>query len=78
MIGRAAETFLHIHFFETQYQRGAIDMSAAIIKAELASAAGFRDKTHDGDATYFEDVLRASAPASLSVMKIPRILFVHN
>jgi len=39
---------------------------------------GFRDKTHDGDATYFEDILRQKKGKALKVAKISRVLFVHN
>ncbi len=65
-------------YFETQYKRGSIDVSAAIVEASLAARAGFRDKTHDGDATYFEDVLKAKGQPGLSITKIRRVLFVHN
>lgn len=65
-------------FFQTQYQRFSIDIGAAIVKRDLAEKAGFRDKTHDGDASYFEDVAKAKGEAGISVCKIPRVLFVHN
>ena len=61
--------------FQVDFHPGAIDVSAAIVRRELAAQAGFRDKTHDGDATYFEDI-KAIRP--LQVYRIPRILFVHN
>jgi len=64
-------------YFQTQYGRGNIDMGAAIVRSDLARAAGFRDKSHDGDATYFEDVARLRG-GPLSVCKISRTLFVHN
>ena len=64
--------------FETSYARFSLDVSAAIVKKELAKKAGFQDKTHDGDATYFEDVRRSKDGISLDVIKLPRILFVHN
>ncbi len=65
-------------FFQTSYARGSIDMGSAIVRTRLARKAGFRDKSHDGDATYFEDVLRARAPKELQVCKLPRVLLVHN
>ncbi|QWD98281.1 glycosyltransferase family 2 protein [Polynucleobacter sp. MG-5-Ahmo-C2] len=65
-------------FFETSFQRASIDMGAAIIKANLASKAGFRDKTFAGDATYFEDIANLKYPESLSLVKIQRVLLVHN
>jgi hypothetical protein len=57
-------------FFETSFERNSIDMSAAIIKSYLAEKAGFRDKTFAGDATYFEDVMKAKYPEPLSFVKI--------
>ena len=65
-------------FFETDYKRGAIDVSAAIVRTDLAITAGFRDKGYAGDATYFEDVAKEKFPKPLAVTKLPRVLFVHN
>jgi len=65
-------------FFEVFYKRGSIDVSAAIVKSDLAKKAGFRDKTHDGDATYFEDIQKIKSPGKLLVEKVPKILLVHN
>lgn len=65
-------------FFKTEYSRRNIDISAAVVRTALARAAGFRDKTHDGDATYFEDVARVASPSTLKVTKINRVLLVHN
>jgi glycosyltransferase involved in cell wall biosynthesis len=63
--------------FQTHLSRRSIDMGAAVVRTGLAKAAGFRDTTHDGDATYFEDVLRAGGPG-IKVHKLDRVLFVHN
>ncbi len=65
-------------YFQTSYHRGSIDISAAVVKKDLAERAGFRDKTHDGDATYFEDILAVSGEGGLKLSKVPSILFVHN
>ncbi len=65
------------NFFETAYRRLSIDIGAAIVRRELAAAAGFRDKTHDADATYFEDVARVRNGA-LGIAKIHRVMLVHN
>lgn len=65
-------------FFETQYKRNSIDIGAAIVKTELAKSAGFRDKSFSGDATYFEDIVKAKSPEKLRTYKMPIILFVHN
>ena len=63
-------------YFETSYQRGSIDVSSAIVRTEMAKKVGFRDRTHDGDASYFEDILLAHE--GLFPLKLPQILFVHN
>lgn len=64
-------------FFQTSYRRGNIDIGSAVVRADLARRAGFRDKSHDGDATYFEDVARV-AGEQLRIIKLPQVLFVHN
>jgi glycosyltransferase involved in cell wall biosynthesis len=65
-------------YFDTAYARGNIDISAAVVRTSIAKSAGFRDKTHDGDATYFEDIARVVSPSTLKVAKVNRVLFVHN
>ena len=65
-------------FFETSYAPGSIDVSAALVKAELASAVGFPDKGHDGDATYFLRINSFKSPKNLIITKMLRVLFVHN
>lgn len=65
-------------YFETKLERYSMDISSAIVKADLAEKAGFRDKTHDGDASYFEDIMKLKLPDGLSFAKILRVLFVHN
>jgi len=65
-------------FFETKLERFSIDISSAIVKANLAEKAGFRDKTRDGDASYFEDIIKLKFPDRLFFVKIKRVLFVHN
>lgn len=65
-------------YFQTEYRPGSIDVSSALVRSELAAKVGFRDKGHDGDATYFMDILQVVSPEPLSITKINRVLFVHN
>ena len=65
-------------FFQVKYKRNFIDLSAAIVKNDLAIKVGFRDKSLAGDATYFEDIFKSKYPEKLKCLKIPRVLFVHN
>ncbi|BBU71529.1 hypothetical protein ICHIJ1_14480 [Fluviibacter phosphoraccumulans] len=62
--------------FATAPQRCSIDIGCFIAKTELAKKVGFRDKSHDGDATYFEDLLVAKPDAK--IVKVNQVLFVHN
>jgi glycosyltransferase involved in cell wall biosynthesis len=64
-------------FFSTEYGRLQMDMGAVVVRRELAMQAGFPDKSHDGDATYFERVARIKGQAT-AVCKIKRVLMVHN
>ena len=63
-------------FFEVSYKPFSIDISAAVVRSELAKSVGFRDKSHDGDQTYFKDL--ACKKNDLSIIKLSNILFVHN
>jgi glycosyltransferase involved in cell wall biosynthesis len=65
-------------FFDVDYKRNSIDISAAIVKTELSQRVGFRDKSFAGDATYFEDIEQAKYPEKLKIHKLPMVLFVHN
>jgi hypothetical protein len=63
-------------FFEVEYVSYGIDIGAALVRAELAISSGFRDKTHDGDQSYFLDI--ASMKEDLKIAKINSTLLVHN
>lgn len=63
-------------YFETRPQRLSVDIGCFITTSALAKSAGFRDKTHDGDATYFEDIVKNAGTAK--IIKIDQALFVHN
>ena len=67
-------------FFEVSYQRGTIDMGAAIVATDLAKKAGFSDKSFAADSTYFESVARKknAGGEKLYIIKIPSVLLVHN
>jgi glycosyltransferase involved in cell wall biosynthesis len=62
--------------FQTAPKRCAIDIGCFIARTELAKAVGFRDKSHDGDATYFEDLVKLKS--DIRIAKVPHVLFVHN
>jgi len=63
------------HLHQTELARQRIDVGAAVVRTELARRVGFRDKSSEGDATYFEDLARLPG---LTVAKVNSILFVHN
>ena len=61
---------------KTAPQPGSIDIGCFIVKSSLAKQVGFRDKRHDGDATFFADIL--SKNPQIRVAKVNQVLFVHN
>jgi hypothetical protein len=64
-------------YFKTEFSRCNIDMGAAVVKSSLARQTGFKDLTHDGDATYFEGI-QALKGTNIRIEKIDKVLFVHN
>jgi glycosyltransferase involved in cell wall biosynthesis len=67
-------------YFQVFFQRKYIDMGAAIVSTELAQKAGFVDKSYAADASYFEAIskVKKQSGKKLSVVKVPRVLLVHN
>ena len=60
----------------TQPKRLFVDIGCFIARTKLAKQVGFRDKTHNGDATYFEDLV--AADPNIKIGKVDKVLFVHN
>jgi hypothetical protein len=61
---------------KTAPQPGSVDIGCFIVRTNLAKQVGFRDKGHDGDATFFADILRQNP--QIRVAKVNQVLFVHN
>jgi GT2 family glycosyltransferase len=64
------------NLFVTKPRKLEMDMGSFIVRTSYAKKVGFRDKTHDGDGTFFEDVLACDPPPKVG--RVPRVLFVHN
>ena len=67
-------------YFKVGYKRNRIDMGSALVERHLAQRAGFDDKSYAADASYFEKILdeKNKSDEKLFVVKIPRVLLVHN
>jgi glycosyltransferase involved in cell wall biosynthesis len=60
--------------------RYCVDIGAFLVRTSMAKKAGFRARTLDADATYFEDLVRAGTATGVRVAigKIEKTLMVHN
>ena len=67
-------------YFSVEFEPLKIDISAALVKTELAKAVGFRNKTFNGDQYYFSDISSyvKSQSDHINVEKIHSVLLVHN
>ena len=54
-----------------------IDIGCFIVRTALAKQVGFRDKTHNGDGTYVEDIVSRFGQ-TMRIGKLNKVLFVHN
>jgi hypothetical protein len=61
-------------FMNTELICGKIDMGSVVVKSELAKKIGFKSTAHEADWIYFKDILETKP----SVVKINKVLFVHN
>jgi glycosyltransferase involved in cell wall biosynthesis len=62
-------------FFRTRPFRLCIDIGCFIARSALAKKVGFRDRSFEGDATYFEGLLKTGR---VTVGKVDKVLMVHN
>lgn len=53
-----------------------IDIGAMLVRTSIAKRVGFRDKSHDGDAAYLQDMLELDQPIRMG--KIEKTLMIHN
>jgi glycosyltransferase involved in cell wall biosynthesis len=61
-------------FMNVLLQESKIDMGCVVIKSEIAKIVGFNSISYGADWDYFEDVLKTNP----SILKIDKVLFVHN
>jgi glycosyltransferase involved in cell wall biosynthesis len=61
-------------FMNTELEQGKIDMGCVVVKSEIAKSIGFNSILHDADWYYFDEILKTNP----SVVKIDKVLFVHN
>ena len=58
----------------THLINGKIDMGCVVVKSEIAKRIGFNSTLYDADWNYFDDILKTNP----SILKIDKVLFVHN
>ena len=65
-------------FCESELEFSKIDMGSAAVKTSLAKKVGFKSRRNEADWDYFEKCLSYIDNEDGSVLKIPKILLVHN
>tara|TARA_Y100000004_G_scaffold193702_1_gene256739 strand:- start:431 stop:1078 length:648 start_codon:yes stop_codon:yes gene_type:complete len=65
-------------FCDSELEFSKIDMGSAAVKTSLAKKVGFESKRNEADWDYFEKCLKHIDDEDGTVLKIPKILLVHN
>lgn len=65
-------------FFPTAFMRNSLDMGSGLVKGDLARMSNFKDKGFAADWDYFSNIAYAARDSQMRIIKIPKILFVHN
>lgn len=65
-------------FFPTAFMKNSLDMGAGLVRGDLARKSGFGDRGFAADWDYFSSVAYAARNSQMEIIKIPKILFVHN
>lgn len=71
-------SYMNYEVLFTELKVSYIDMGSFIVRADIAKAVGFRDRTMVADGIYAEDCAAECARRSLKIFMIRKPLFVHN
>jgi len=66
------------NLFQTSFAINSVDMGSVVVKGDLARRAGFQSKTYAADWDYFESVANLVQGREMRMVKIPKVLLVHN
>ena len=65
-------------FCDSELEFNKVDMGSVAVKTSLAKKVGFESKRNEADWDYFEKCLKHIDDEDGTVLKIPKILFIHN
>lgn len=64
-------------FFNTEFESCKCDIGAFMARCELAKKVGFNHRDHDADAHFIKE-LNDNLGSTERIIKVPKVLFVHN
>ena len=73
--GRLHESY---QFFPTHFALNETDMGCVLVRGDLARSVGFGSKRYSADWDYFSACASSLGRKGLSLVKVPKVLFVHN
>ena len=73
--GRLHESY---QFFPTHFALNEIDMGCVLVRGALARSVGFGSKRYSADWDYFSACASSPDCKDVKLVKIPKVLFVHN
>lgn len=81
-VGMVYCDMLHSYFdynvFKTNPKMCGIDMGAFVVRADIAKKVGFNSVIMEADGIYCEEVVKYCKENNYRVLKIDRVLFIHN
>ena len=81
-VGMVYCDMLHSYFdynvFKTNPKLCGIDMGAFVVRADIAKKVGFNSVKLEADGIYCEEVVKYCKENNYRVLKIDRVLFIHN
>lgn len=65
-------------YFNTTFKPNFCDIGSFIVRLDIARAVGYRHKHRDADASFISDILNYQKTNPFEIVKVNKVLFVHN
>lgn len=65
-------------FMNNQFRPSICDIGAFAVCSDLALEVGFNRRDHDADAGFIQEILDLQPTKGFGIVKLPKVLFIHN
>lgn len=65
-------------YFKSRFEPCGCDIGSIVLRADIAKEVGFKHRHRDADASWIQDILDYQKKAEFDIVKVNKVLMVHN